>query len=132
MDAISFSAHADFPQTSEFVDLLNPPHVVLVHGEVTEMMRLKKALEQRAKANDQVRTVHTPKNAEIVTIHKKPVHLAKVGYAVFVIQLRSAFEAHLLTYLGTWPAYYAVRCWFAKSGTYASFLSMSNMPDTPG
>ena len=33
VDAISFSAHADFPQTSEFLDLLKPPHVVLVHGE---------------------------------------------------------------------------------------------------
>jgi len=35
VDAISFSAHADFPQTSEFLDALRPPHVVLVHGEST-------------------------------------------------------------------------------------------------
>ena len=35
VDAISFSAHADFPQTSEFLDTLQPPHVVLVHGEAT-------------------------------------------------------------------------------------------------
>lgn len=34
VDAISFSAHADFDQTSQFVEALNPPHVVLVHGEV--------------------------------------------------------------------------------------------------
>ena len=35
VDAISFSAHADFSQTSEFCDLLQPPHIVLVHGEAT-------------------------------------------------------------------------------------------------
>ena len=35
VDAISFSAHADFAQTSEFLDILQPPHVVLVHGEAT-------------------------------------------------------------------------------------------------
>lgn len=35
VDAISFSAHADFAQTSEFTDLLQPPHIVLVHGEAT-------------------------------------------------------------------------------------------------
>ena len=50
VDAISFSAHADFDQTAEFVDALAPPDVVLVHGEATEMLRLKRALEARAAA----------------------------------------------------------------------------------
>ena len=49
VDAISFSAHADFPQTSHFVKALAPRHVVLVHGEVNEMFRLRKALEQQAR-----------------------------------------------------------------------------------
>ena len=44
VDAISFSAHADFPQTSEFIDELQPAHVVLVHGEATEMGRLKRSV----------------------------------------------------------------------------------------
>ena len=30
---ISFSAHTDYEQTSEFIRLLKPGHVVLVHGE---------------------------------------------------------------------------------------------------
>lgn len=34
VEAISFSAHADFDQTSGFLDALQPPDVVLVHGEV--------------------------------------------------------------------------------------------------
>lgn len=44
---VSFSAHSDYAQTSEFVSTLQPPHIVLVHGEANEMMRLKGALQQR-------------------------------------------------------------------------------------
>ena len=43
-DYISFSAHTDFEQTSEFIRILKPPHIVLVHGEQNEMGRLKAAL----------------------------------------------------------------------------------------
>ncbi|KAL3156673.1 hypothetical protein ABBQ38_000954 [Trebouxia sp. C0009 RCD-2024] len=78
VDAISFSAHADFPQTSDFLDLVNPPHVVLVHGEAGEMMRLKRALEQRAKATDRVRNLYTPKVTQPVHIRHQPRHIAKV------------------------------------------------------
>jgi hypothetical protein len=41
VEAISFSAHADYEQTSGFLDTLRPPHVVLVHGEAERMARLK-------------------------------------------------------------------------------------------
>jgi cleavage and polyadenylation specificity factor subunit 3 len=44
VEYISFSAHTDYKQTSEFIRALKPPHVVLVHGEMTEMNRLKQAL----------------------------------------------------------------------------------------
>ena len=79
VDAISFSAHADFPQTSEFLDSLQPPHVVLVHGEATEMTRLKKALEQHAAALNIPRAVYMPKVTQPVLIHHKAERLAKVG-----------------------------------------------------
>lgn len=79
VDAISFSAHADFPQTAEFIDALAPPHVVLVHGEATEMGRLRKALEQRAAVSGATRTLHMPKLAQPLHIHHRPLHLAKVG-----------------------------------------------------
>lgn len=78
VDAISFSAHADFPQTSEFLDALHPPHVVLVHGEATEMGRLKKALEQRAAALDIPRTVYTPKVTQPVLISHAPRRSASI------------------------------------------------------
>jgi hypothetical protein len=44
IDAVSFSAHCDFLQTSEFVDLVKPNHIVLVHGEKNQMARLQDAL----------------------------------------------------------------------------------------
>merc|ERR1711937_986871 len=40
VDAISFSAHADFKQTSEFLDLLRLSYVILVHGEKREIDKL--------------------------------------------------------------------------------------------
>lgn len=78
VDAISFSAHADFPQTSEFLDALQPPHVVLVHGEAVEMGRLKKALEQRAGALGITRTVYTPKVTQPVLITHAPRRTAHI------------------------------------------------------
>ena len=78
VDAISFSAHADFPQTSEFLDALKPPHVVLVHGESSEMGRLKKALEQRAGALGITRSVYTPKVTQAVIVPHAPLRTAQV------------------------------------------------------
>lgn len=78
VDAISFSAHADFPQTSEFLDALQPPHVVLVHGEATEMGRLKKALEQHAAALGIPRTLYMPKVTQPVLIEHRAERTAKV------------------------------------------------------
>ena len=78
VDAISFSAHADFPQTSEFLDELQPPHVVLVHGEATEMGRLKKALEQHAAALNIPRTLYMPKVTQPVLIEHRAERTAKV------------------------------------------------------
>lgn len=43
---ISFSAHADMEQTKEFIELVKPKLVVLVHGEKHEAMRLKGELEK--------------------------------------------------------------------------------------
>ncbi len=41
---VSFSAHSDYQQTREFVDILEPPYIVLVHGDANEMNRLKNAV----------------------------------------------------------------------------------------
>jgi cleavage and polyadenylation specificity factor subunit 3 len=68
---ISFSAHVDFAQNSEFIDVVHPRHLVLVHGEHTEMMRLKSALQHRyehEEVEDRKMTIHTPRNCESVSL----------------------------------------------------------------
>ena len=78
VDAISFSAHADYPQTQQFLDILNPPHVVLVHGETSEMARLKRALEAKAVADGKEMNVFAPKNCQSVEIRYRGEKVAKV------------------------------------------------------
>lgn len=78
VESISFSAHADFPQTRDFLDATAPPHVVLVHGEMTEMGRLKRALEQKAAADGKQRTVHMPKNCQTISMEVAVEKRAKV------------------------------------------------------
>ncbi|MEQ2264693.1 Cleavage and polyadenylation specificity factor subunit 3 [Xenotaenia resolanae] len=79
VDYISFSAHTDYQQTSEFIRALKPPHVILVHGEQNEMARLKAALIREYEDNDQVHIeVHNPRNTEAVTLNFRGEKLAKV------------------------------------------------------
>ncbi|KAG1655990.1 hypothetical protein FOA52_016318 [Chlamydomonas sp. UWO 241] len=78
VDHISFSAHADFEQTSGFLDTTRPAHVVLVHGEVNEMGRLKGALERSAQAQGIPRNVFMPRNSQAVQIEHKPLRAVRV------------------------------------------------------
>jgi hypothetical protein len=79
VDAISFSAHADFEQTSGFVAALSPPHIVLVHGEAGEMMRLRAALERAgAGPGRPPRKLHTPRVVQTATIPLAPRRRAAV------------------------------------------------------
>ena len=56
VDYITFSAHSDFMQTSEFIDRCRPANVVLVHGESNEMQRLAHALDNRFNRREDVTT----------------------------------------------------------------------------
>lgn len=78
VDAISFSAHADYDQTHGFVAALAPPHVVLVHGEAGEMMRLRTALERAAVTEKTPRKLHTPRVVQTVSIALPPRRAADV------------------------------------------------------
>ncbi|KAK3419724.1 hypothetical protein EUGRSUZ_G00401 [Eucalyptus grandis] len=72
---ISFSAHADFAQTSAFLDEVMPPNIVLVHGEVHEMGRLKqKLLTQFADRNT---NIIMPKNCQSVEMYFNSEKMAK-------------------------------------------------------
>ena len=44
---ISFSAHADYNQTADFLSTLSPENIILVHGEANEMGRMKAALQRK-------------------------------------------------------------------------------------
>jgi len=44
VDYVSFSAHVDFVQNRNFITTVDPPNIILVHGQKDEMGRLKKAL----------------------------------------------------------------------------------------
>ncbi|EDV28608.1 uncharacterized protein TRIADDRAFT_19764 [Trichoplax adhaerens] len=79
VDYISFSAHTDYEQTSEFIRMLMPPHIILVHGEQNEMMRLKTALVREYQENPEISiTVHTPRNCEEVQLYFRGEKMAKV------------------------------------------------------
>ena len=105
---ISFSAHADYEQISEFVNILRPPHIVLNHGEQNEMSRLKAAIirefEDKGISNIQV---YNPKNCQSVELHFRGEKMAKVigslaaskpvhGKAVSGILLKKGFNYHVM------------------------------------
>ena len=67
---------------------------VLVHGEQNEMMRLKTALIREYEENDETLQIHSPANAEAVSLHFRGEKMAKVifricnyiDYVLFVIE----------------------------------------------
>ncbi|KAF6168873.1 hypothetical protein GIB67_038370 [Kingdonia uniflora] len=72
---ISFSAHADYAQTSAFLKELMPPNIILVHGEATQMGRLKqKLLTQFSDGNTKI---ITPKNCQSVEMYFNSEKMAK-------------------------------------------------------
>ena len=80
VDYISFSAHTDYRQTSEFVRALKPPHIVLVHGEQNEMARLRAALVREyedAPVEGRIE-VHSPRNSQAVELTFRGEKMAKV------------------------------------------------------
>ncbi|KAH8929232.1 Metallo-hydrolase/oxidoreductase [Atractiella rhizophila] len=64
IEYISFSAHVDYSQNAKFIDEVLPTHLVLVHGELNTMNRLKAALKDKyAERKDDIH-IHSPKNVE--------------------------------------------------------------------
>ncbi|CAK9149678.1 unnamed protein product [Ilex paraguariensis] len=72
---ISFSAHADYAQTSAFLEELMPPNIILVHGEANEMGRLKqKLISLFADGNTKI---ISPKNCQSVEMYFNSEKMAK-------------------------------------------------------
>ncbi|KAG8962026.1 endoribonuclease ysh1 [Tulasnella sp. 419] len=74
---ISFSAHVDFSQNNEFIDLVGAQHIVLVHGEQTAMGRLRGALQSKYKERDEDVKVHTPRNLDTLELSFRGERVAK-------------------------------------------------------
>lgn len=64
VDYISFSAHVDYTQNSQFIDECQPKNLFFVHGEVNEMMRLKNAIFTRNEKNKIEMNLFALKNGE--------------------------------------------------------------------
>lgn len=88
VDYISFSAHADFVQTRDFIKTVDPTQVILVHGESHEADRMRKELE----INFPNKQIFVPKNWQVVEI---PVDSKMVGPPHAAVQARrQAAEQH--------------------------------------
>jgi hypothetical protein len=75
---ISFSAHADFTETAEFIDLLKPPHIILVHGDASEGVgRMRYALEARFKDEQPAIKIVAPRNCQTVQLQFRAQKVAK-------------------------------------------------------
>uniref|UniRef100_A0A1Q3F4J9 Putative exonuclease of the beta-lactamase fold involved in rna processing translation n=1 Tax=Culex tarsalis TaxID=7177 RepID=A0A1Q3F4J9_CULTA len=108
VDYISFSAHTDYQQTSEFIRLLKPTHVVLVHGEQNEMSRLKSALQREYEHDPNANiTLHNPRNTHAVELYFRGEKTAKVmgnlavkspeeGQKLSGVLVKRDFKYHLL------------------------------------
>ncbi|KAF9010685.1 beta-lactamase-like protein [Cyathus striatus] len=77
VDYISFSAHVDYSQNSEFIEQVKAQHVVLVHGEQTAMGRLRAAMTSRFKEKDEDVKIHTPRNLETLELSFRGERVAK-------------------------------------------------------
>ncbi|KAF9462338.1 beta-lactamase-like protein [Collybia nuda] len=77
VEYISFSAHVDYSQNSEFIELVKAQHVVLVHGEQTAMGRLRAAMTSRYKERDEDVKIHTPRNLETLNLSFRGERVAK-------------------------------------------------------
>ncbi|KAI3406309.2 YSH1 [Candida oxycetoniae] len=81
VEEISFAAHVDFQQNSEFIDKVSPSKIILVHGDSVPMGRLKSALLSKyslKKGTDKEVKVYNPRNCEELRIAFKGLKIAKI------------------------------------------------------
>ncbi|KFD58930.1 hypothetical protein M514_00093 [Trichuris suis] len=105
---ISFSAHTDYNQTSDFIRQLKPPNAIFVHGEASEMLRLRLAIsrEYEGPNGNEIQTF-TPRNTEEVKLYFRGEKTAKMvgrlaqktpsdGQIISGILVKRNFNCHLM------------------------------------
>ena len=80
---VTFSAHSDFAHTNEFIQILKPKNIILVHGEGKEMERLRLEYERLKHDNEVYKQfmprIFNPKNCQKIIFGFK---LQKKGFIV--------------------------------------------------
>ena len=71
VEYISFSAHVDYTQNAEFIYTCMPNYLFFVHGEATEMGRLKQSIQNKNEKNNIQMAIYTLKNGEEALIKIK-------------------------------------------------------------
>lgn len=80
VEELSFAAHVDYAQNAEFIDLVNAPHIILVHGEFNNMSKLRSALHGKyadRRGTDREVKIYTPRNCLEVQIPFRSVKIAR-------------------------------------------------------
>ena len=75
VDTISFSAHADFVHTRDYIQKVLPPNIILVHGDSQQMKKLKNELNIEFRDKLQILT---PRNCQLVKLKLMSKKNAKI------------------------------------------------------
>eukprot|EP00842_Homolaphlyctis_polyrhiza_P005194 jgi/Hompol1/5676/HPOL_004648-RA len=78
VEYISFSAHVDYKENSQFIEDVGSQNLVLVHGDSNEMNRLRSALQSRYAEREVPLQIHTPRNCETVELVFRGEKMAKI------------------------------------------------------
>lgn len=65
VDNISFQAHADYIHTRDYIEQVLPPNIVLVHGDIQQIKKLKAELFQIYR--DKIKILN-PKNCQLLKL----------------------------------------------------------------
>jgi cleavage and polyadenylation specificity factor subunit 3 len=105
VEVISFSAHSDYRQSSDLITSINPPNIVLVHGESKMMRDLKSRLKTDKMIADE--RIRTPANCETVqfqfhghkmvkVVGKLADQELKAGQSLQGMLVRKDFDLHVV------------------------------------
>ncbi|KAL6122838.1 hypothetical protein NUSPORA_00097 [Nucleospora cyclopteri] len=91
VEYISFSAHVDFTQNSQFIYECMPNHLFFVHGETNEMHRLKATIQARNEKKDIEMQLYALKNGEEASIDipradKAILHTSKKEFTAVAVK----------------------------------------------
>lgn len=94
---LSFAAHVDFKENTQFIDKVNASHIILVHGEQNNMGRLKSALLSKysdRKGTEREVKIFNPKNCFEVEL---PFKSAKIARTLGVLASKEPRDGQIIS-----------------------------------